>query len=131
VERAVEWFVAITALVVGASHALRPGDWAEAYRQLHRLGRPGGFANGGLSLAVGAAIVAGHGSWAWPGTVLTAFGWLLVAKGLVCLVAPDKALQSMARGGRSPRGFVAGGFVLLAVGGWACYCLWRGAHDAQ
>jgi len=128
VERAVEGFVAVTAIAVGLSHLLRPGDWAEAFRQLHRCGRPGAFVNGGLSLAPGAAIVAGHGSWAWPGAVLTGFGWLLVAKGFVCLLAPDRALRSMARGADSPRGFVAAGVLSLAVGGWAGYCLWRGAQ---
>ena len=86
---AVEWYVAVTALVVGASHLLRPHDWAEAFRQLHRCGRPGAFANGGLSLVTGAAIVAGHGSWAWPGAVLTGFGWLLAAKGAASLLAPN------------------------------------------
>jgi hypothetical protein len=131
VERTVEWFVAITSLAVGLSHLLRPGDWAEAYRQLHRCGRPGALANGGLSLGAGAAVVAGHGSWAWPGAVLTGFGWLLVAKGVGCLLAPDRALRSMERGSRWPRGFVAGGVVLLAVAGWACYCLWRGAPAAE
>ena len=125
---AVEWYVAITALVVGASHVARPHDWAEAFRQLHRCGRPGALANGGLSLVTGAAIVAGHGSWAWPGAVLTGFGWLLAAKGLACLLAPDKALRSMARGAESPRGFVVAGVAALAVGGWACYCLWHRAH---
>src|SRR3954469_17173475 len=110
-ERAVEWFVAVTAVVVGLSHLLRPGDWAEAFRQLHRCGRPGAFANGALSLVPGAAIVAGHGSWAWPGAVLTGFGWLLVAKGLICLLAPDKALRSMARGAGAPRGFVVAGLL--------------------
>jgi hypothetical protein len=122
-ERAVEWFVAITSLIIGASHLLRSGDWAEVYRQLHSCGRPGAFANGGLSLAVGAVIVAGHGSWAWPGAVLTAFGWLSVAKGLVCFLAPDRMLRSMEWAGRSPRGFQGAGILLLAVGAWACYCL--------
>jgi hypothetical protein len=56
-------------------------------------------------------------------------GWLLVAKGFACLVAPDKALRSITRGGESPRGFVAAGVVSLAAGGWACYCLWRRAHE--
>jgi hypothetical protein len=129
VERAVEWFVAITAFAVGASHLLRPGDWAAAFRQLHGCGRPGAFVNGALSLAPGAALVAGHGSWAWPGALLTGFGWLLVAKGALCLLAPDRALRSMARGGDSPRGFVAAGVAALAVGGWACYCLWRRAQE--
>jgi hypothetical protein len=129
-ERAVEWFVAITSFVVGTSHLLRPGDWAEAFRQLYRCGRPGAFANGALSLVPGAAILAGHGSWAWPGAVLTGFGWLLVAKAVGCFLAPEKALRSMERGSRSPRGFVAAGIVLLAIGGWACYCLWQGAQTA-
>jgi len=130
-ERAVEWFVAVTGVVIGLSHLLRPGDWAEAFRQLHRCGRPGAFANGALSLVTGAVVVAGHGSWAWPGAVLTAFGWLMIAKAAVCFLAPDKALRSMERGGRSPRGFVAAGLLLLAVAGWAGYCLWRGAADAE
>jgi hypothetical protein len=129
-DRAVEWFVAVTGLVIGASHALRPGDWAETFRRLHQLGRPGAFVNGGPTLAVGAAIVAGHGSWALPGAVLTAFGWLLVGKGALCLLAPDTALRSMERGGRSPRGFVAAGVLLLLLGAWACYCLWRGAPES-
>lgn len=124
-QETVEWYVALTALVVGASHIVRSRDWAEAFRQLHRCGPPGAFANGGLSLVSGALIVAGHGSWAWPGTVLTGFGWLLVGKGLICLLAPDRALESMARGGRSPRGFIAAGAASLAVGLWACYCLWK------
>jgi uncharacterized protein YjeT (DUF2065 family) len=117
--------VAITALVIGVSHMTRPADWAEAFRQLHGLGRAGAFLNGILSLTVGAIIVAGHPSWGWPGALITAFGWLQVAKGLVCLIAPDKALRSMERGGRSPRGFVAAGVVLLALGGWSCYCIWH------
>jgi hypothetical protein len=122
-ERAVEWFVAVTSLVMGASHILRAGDWVETFRQIHRAGRPGAFLNGALALFPGAVIVAGHGSWAWPGTVLTGFGWLLVAKGAVCCLAPDKALRSMERGG-SYAGFVIAGCLLLALGGWACYCLW-------
>jgi len=126
-ERAVEWFVAVTGVVIGLSHLLRPNDWAEVFRQLHRLGRPGAFANGGPTLAAGAVVVAGHGSWAWPGAVLTAFGWLLVAKGVVCFLAPDKALRSMERGARSPRGFVAAGLLCLAIAGWAGYCLWHRA----
>ena len=96
-DRVVEWFVALTGTVVGVSHIARARDWAAAFRQLHASGRPGPFFNGGLTLAAGAMIVAGHGSWAWPGAALTTFGWLLVAKGLVCFIAPDKALLPAGR----------------------------------
>src|SRR5262249_29044356 len=125
-----EWFVAVTATIIGLSHLLRPGDWAETFRQLHRLGRPGAFVNGALSLVPGAVVVAGHGSWAWPGAVLTAFGWLLVAKAALCFLAPDKALRSMEHGARSPRSFVAAGAMSLAIGAWAFYCIWHRTQGA-
>ncbi len=129
-EQAVEWFVAITAFAVGLSHMLRPGEWADAFRRLHLLGTPGAFINGGLSLVPGAMIVGGHGSWAWPGAVITGFGWLLVVKGAVCLVAPDVALRSMSRGSESRRGFVVAGAAALVIGAWACYCLWCRFYSA-
>jgi hypothetical protein len=81
VERAVEVFVAATSLIVGASHALRPGVWVEFFAALRRLGRPGAILNGASSLVPGAAILAGHWVWSWPGVPLTVFGCLLVAKG--------------------------------------------------
>jgi hypothetical protein len=122
VERAVEWFIAVTSLVIGASHIVRAGDWVATFGILHRAGRPGAFVNGALSLVPGALIVASHRSWSWPGTILTAFGWLLVLKGLICFLAPDMALHSMERA-PSRRAFVAGGIALIAVGTWAVYCL--------
>lgn len=67
-------------------------------------------------MVCGAVIVAGQGFWAWPGAMLTGLGRLL-GQGLISLVAPDKALRSMAFGARSPRGFVAGVWVMLALGG--------------
>jgi hypothetical protein len=123
-ERAVEFYPAIAWLVIGGSHLLRPHDWCEAFRQLHGMGRPGAFFNGGLSLFTGALILAGHGSWSWPGTIVTVFGWLLVAKSAVCLLWPEAALRSMEQGSRSPRGFVVAGIASLAFSGWLWYCLW-------
>ena len=120
--------MAVAAVAVGLSHLLRPGHWAEAFRQLHRCGRPGAFVNGGLSLTPGAVIVAGHGSWAWPGAVLTGFGWLLVAKGRIRPSPWTRRCGSMARGAGSPCGSVVAGVLSLAVGGWAGYCLWHGAQ---
>jgi hypothetical protein len=122
-EQTVEWFVLATSLVVGLSHLLYPGDWGAAFAALHRAGRPGAFANGGMSLVPGAAIVAGHPVWTGPAVVLTVLGWLLIAKGVACFLAPDLALVSMGRGS-SGRGFRAAGGFLLALSAWTGYCLW-------
>jgi hypothetical protein len=108
---------------------LRPNDWAAAYRQLHQLGRPGAFVNGAISMLPGAAIVAGHRTWAFPGAVLTAFGYLLLVKAAICFLAPDKALRSMEQGANSPRTFVMAGVVALAIGAWAAYCVYCGPRS--
>lgn len=128
-ERAIEWFVALTSLTIGISHIVQADVWVEVFARLHRQGRPGAFANGALSLVPGAAVVAAHGTWSWPGAVLTAFGWLLVLKGLICFLAPDIALRSMARG-PSRSSFTAGGVVLLLIAAWAGYCLWHRGRSA-
>jgi hypothetical protein len=120
-----EIFVAITSLVLGASHIFRASDWAAAYRRLHDLGRTGAFINGGLHLIVGAILISFLRSLAWPHAVLMVFGFLLVLKGTVCFLAPDLALRSMLRGGSRPRSFQFAGVLLLAISGWACYCAWH------
>jgi hypothetical protein len=128
-EHAIEGFVALTSLIVGVSHIMQADAWVEVFGLLHRNGRPGAFANGALSLVPGAAVVTGHGVWSWPGGVLTAFGWMLVVKGLICFLAPELALRSMERA-PSRIGFVVGGMLLLAVSAWAGYCFWRGGGSA-
>ena len=126
-ERAAEWYALVTCLVIGLSHLLQPRAWAEVFAALHRLGKPGAFANGGLSLVPGAAFVATHPVWSGPAVVLTVLGWLMVLKGAVCFLAPGLALRSMGRAGAGDgRGFVAGGLVLLAVAGVLGYALWTG-----
>jgi hypothetical protein len=123
-ESAVEWFVAITAAIVGISHIAQRAAWAETYARLHRAGRPGAFANGAISLVPGAVIAAGHPIWTWPAAVLTVFGWLMIVKGVVCFLAPEKALRSMAHGATTPQSFVPGGVVLLVMSAWAIWCVW-------
>lgn len=124
-ERHIEWFIALTCLIVGVSHIVRADVWIEGYALLHRQGRPGAFINGAMSLIPGAVVVVGHGDWSWPGAPLVAFGWLLLLKGAICFLAPDVALRSMQHG-PSRAGFMIGGFLLLAIGGWAAYCVWIG-----
>lgn len=124
-ERAAEWYAFVTCVVVGLSHVLQPRAWAETFAALHRLGRPGAFANGGLSLVPGAVFVSVHPVWSGPGVVLTVLGWLLVLKGTICLLAPTIALRGMGRAGAGRgREFVAGGALLLVVAGVIGYALW-------
>jgi len=127
VERAAEWYGLVTCLVVGLSHLLHPRVWAEAFAVLHRLGRPGAFANGGLSLVPGAAFVAAHPVWSGPAVVFTLLGWALVVKGSLCFLAPGVALRGMGRAGAGRgREFSMGGMMLLAVAGVLGYVLWTG-----
>jgi hypothetical protein len=126
-ERAAEWYALLTGLIVGLSHILLPRAWAEVFAALHRLGRPGAFANGGLSLILGAAFVVAHPVWSGPAVVLTVLGWAMVLKGAICFLAPSMALRSMGKAGAgNGRGFVVGGALLLAVAGVLGYVLWVG-----
>jgi hypothetical protein len=126
-ERATEFFVLITGVVVGLSHILQARTWTELYAALARQGRLGAFANGALHLVTGAAIVTGHGQvWSWPAAVLTLLGWALVVKGAVAFLVPDLALRSMKAGASSERGFVVAGLALLVISGLAAYALWVG-----
>jgi len=122
-ETTVEWFVAITSFVMGASHVALASDWVEAFRAVHGQRRTGAFLNGGYYLFTGAFIAAGHPVWTGPAIAITVFGWLLVLKGAVNLLLPDQALRSIARGGLPGR-FRIAGVALLAIGGWSSYCLW-------
>ena len=36
-ERAAEWYVMVTGIIIGLSHILHPGAWADAFAALHRL----------------------------------------------------------------------------------------------
>jgi hypothetical protein len=124
--RAVELFIAVSAAVVGLSHALQPAMWARIFARLSARGRRGAYANGAITLVPGVLLVFGHQVWTWPATPLTAFGWLVMAKALMCFVAPERVLASMRRGSRAPRGFIAAGVLLLGVSAWAAYCLASG-----
>lgn len=124
-EQGVEWFVAVTAFVIGLSHMLRPGDWSSVLKRLYELGRPAAFVNGALSLITSAVILGGHRTWEFPGVVITLLGCLLFVKSVVCFLAPDLALRSMLRGANSPRSFVIAGTALLAICAWASFCLIR------
>jgi hypothetical protein len=121
---AIEWICAVSSVVVGVSHVLQPAKWMQVFRYLHQLGRAGAYVNGVIAAVPGLTIVIGHRVWSLPGLLLTMLGWLLMAKAMLCFIAPDKALKSMDFGARSRTGFVVAGLLLLFVGLLACYWLW-------
>ena len=124
-ERVAEWYALVTCVIVGLSHVLHPRGWAEVFGLLHQLGKPGAFANGGLSLVPGAAFVAAHPVWTGPAMVLTILGWLLVLKGAINFLAPSVALRGIGRAGAGDgREFVAGGVLLLIVAAVFGSVLW-------
>jgi hypothetical protein len=56
--------------------------------------------------------------------VLSVFGWLLVLKGAICLLAPSLALKSISKAATGTgRGFAIGGMLLLAVAAAVGYSL--------
>jgi hypothetical protein len=121
---AIDWFVAITLLIIGLSHIVWAADWADAFRRLHQAGRAGAFVNGALSLIPGAIILAGHRVWTFPGIVITVFGCLLLLKSAICFLAPDKALRSMQHGANSSKSFYLAGGLAIAIAAW---CAWLSA----
>ncbi len=96
-ERAIEILAAVQFLVLGLSHVFRPRAWVECFVELRKLGHTGVFAHGVLSLWFGSVVVAFHGVWSGTGVVLTVVGWAYVLKSLVCFVAPELGLHSLAR----------------------------------
>ena len=126
-ERAVQWYTLITCLVIGLSHIVHGRAWAELFAALHRLGKPGAFMNGALSLIPGAVFVAVHHVWSGPAIVITLLAWLLLIKGTLCFLVPDLALRSLAKAGTyRGRQFAVGGLFLWAIAAAAGYALWGG-----
>lgn len=124
-EQAIRAFVALNLLVIGLSHIVQHRAWAEFFVWLHGLGRVGAFVNGLLSLFPGTLVVAFHGSWQWPGVLLTVLGWAWVLKGAVALLWPTWGLRSMARiQNADSRLFAVPGAVFVVVAAVLLGSLW-------
>jgi hypothetical protein len=97
-EKAVQIFVVINLLIIGASHFFQPQAWVDFFKILRKYGKAGQFANGFLSLSIGSIIVAFH--WVWEGivpTIITCFGIAQVIKSVIAFVLPDIALKNMSK----------------------------------
>lgn len=117
-ERAVEILAVINFLVMGVSHIVHRRAWAEFFIWLRSRGHPGVFVHGFLSLSFGSLVVAFHNVWTGLSVVLTAYGWLMIFKSLLCFVTPAIALRSLQRVSveRSWE-FIPAGILFLALAG--------------
>jgi uncharacterized protein YjeT (DUF2065 family) len=116
-ETAIQTSAAITFVVIGLSHVLRPRAWATLFVRLHGLGEAGSLLVALLHLPVGALIVAFHNVWQGVPAVLTLLGHLWILKSLVYLSFPRWGLQALSKvSPERPAGFIVGGTLLVAVG---------------
>jgi hypothetical protein len=126
-ERAIEVFAALNFLVIGLSHVFQHAAWSEFFVLLRSQGRAGAFANGFLSLIMGALIVSFHNVWTGIPAVLTVMGWCLVVKSLVVFLNPEGNLRSMTMvTPEHSRRFIPAGVIFLVVAAMLGYELWRG-----
>ena len=116
---AVERLVALSFIVVGLSHVLRPKAWSAWFEQLRSRGDAGALDYGMLSLTFGALVVGFHGTeWSGLRAIVTFVGWAQLVKGLVHLCFPAYSLRQMARvpAAQSWKFVVAGGAMVPAGG---------------
>lgn len=89
------WVAAAGLSLLGLSQLYRSVFWLAYYEALLTRG-PTAIRGHGLVVGVlGVLIVWVHPGWHGPELVLTAFGWLLAAEGVFCLLAPELSLKSM------------------------------------
>ena len=114
--------------LMGLSHIVQPGMWADYFAQLAGRGRAGVVTKIMQAELWPAMLIVGlHQVWSGPGIVVTVLGWLLLAKVAVGLLAPELALKSMRMAERGPRSFVPAGVGFLVVSGFAgAALLWPG-----
>lgn len=116
----VEFVMLLTGGIMGLSHIVQPGMWAEYFGALAERGRTGVVTKiMQVELWPALLIVSLHQVWNGPAIVVTVIGWLLLAKVAMGLLAPDLALRSMRMAERGGRSFVPAGVVLLVVSGFA------------
>lgn len=118
----VEFIMGIATGLMGLSHIAQPKLWLEYFNKLHAMGAAGVAINAQFTLIPDLLIVALHPVWSGPAIVLTIYGWLLLLKSAVILLAPSYGLRSMemAEGGKK---CLAAGLGLLIVSGFSFYAL--------
>lgn len=116
-QSAVQFVIMVSCVVMGLSHMVQPRMWADFFTGLHAQGTRGVIVRTfALELWAVLLIVTLHQVWTWPGVVVTVYGYLLGAKIVLSMLAPQIGLRSMQMAAGGDHRFVVGGAVLLAVG---------------
>ena len=111
--------IAIMLLVLGASHVLWSGLWADAAMTLTRSRHPAttGMIGGAVSLAVGVSIILAKPSTHGFLIITTIIGWISIAKGAGWLLMPSLMLAIVPRTRSGLTGIcVIWGLVAMAAG---------------
>lgn len=125
VQSAIQIIMAVGCTIMGLSHVLQPRMWQDYFETLHKYGAAGVLIRTiTWEFWPALIVVTMHQVWRGPGLVLTVFGWLLLVKSTISLLAPEVSLRSMALSRRGPRGFKWGGLFLIGVGVSAFLATW-------
>ncbi|MBI3877875.1 MAG: hypothetical protein HY300_18250 [Verrucomicrobia bacterium] len=120
----IEKFFALSALLIGLSHLLRPKQWTALLVEL-KQNRHFAFYLALFYLPWSLLVICGHNVWVWDVPVLvTAYGWLLTIKSALYLLFPELPRRIIPDEARLPRGFVIAGLVMVVAGlilGWQAW----------
>ena len=117
ITRAVEVFVSLFLIALGASYLLRPAAWRGFLASLQEKGEGGTLVISLFAFALGSFIVAFHNVWGGVPTILTVYGWLALVKGAFNVLLPGVAMKGIERGLRLGAGvWRTGGAITLVLG---------------
>ena len=122
---AVQFIMFFSAILMGISHIAQPKMWEDYFTQLHERGEIAIVTRTFiLELWPALIIVTLHQVWQGPAIVLTLYGWLLLTKCTISILAPKVGMKSLKQAQRGDKGFIFAGLMLIVVGicaGWALY----------
>jgi hypothetical protein len=124
-EDAIRVIACVQFFIIGVSHLVQPEAWVAWFAALRAKGAVGAFANGFLTLMFGSAIVAFHNVWSGLPMILTAIGWIQLAKAAVAFIFPALSLRGLDRA-RSPWQFRVAGVFSIGIAGVLLHVLTRG-----
>ncbi|MFG0257638.1 MAG: hypothetical protein ACF8GE_07030 [Phycisphaerales bacterium JB043] len=124
----IQFIAAVSFLLVGLSHLLRPREWASLFIRLRALEEPGVFLIVLMTFPIVSLIIGFHNVWSGLPTVLTIVGWIMCLKCAIYSVFPGiglRALQKITTENVMKLRVV--GVALIALSG-LCWVMWADSH---